>query len=206
MSVRRILVAALVMAGLPAVAQAQGNQPLIGMTYSWSMPMDQTKEYTDNDSWIGFSFESKWSTGDKSAVGIYLGWNEFYNRTTETLELKNGTIFGTQYRDYNVFPLLLTGTLYTADPDAAKRMYISVGAGAYYTHQTFDIGLSTVTSDIWQFGVSPEIGVQLNSFRGSTVQISARYHYALESEDYVQKDPQTMQYLSVGVGFFSKIF
>ncbi len=206
MSIRRSLFAGALAIALPVAAQAQSSHPLIGMTYSWSMPMDQTKEFTDNDSWIGFAFESKWATTDHTSFGIYLGWNEFYHRTTETLELKNGTIFGTQYRDYNVFPLLVTGTVYAGDPDASKRLYLSVGAGAYYTHQTFDIGLSTVTSDIWQFGVSPEVGVQFNSFRGSTVQVSARYHYALESEDYVQKDPQTMQYLSVGIGFFSKVF
>jgi hypothetical protein len=203
--IRRYILAAALLAGLPALAAAQ-SRPLIGMTYSWSLPMADTKTFADNDSWIGFAFESKWYASDNAAWGIYLGWNEFYHRTEDVLETKNGAIFGTQYRDYNVFPLLLTGSLYTGEPDAARRMYLSVGAGAYYTHQTFDIGLSTVTEDIWQFGVSPEIGVQMNTFRGSTVQISARYHYALESESYLQKDPQTQQYLSVGIGFFSKVF
>jgi len=206
MNVRRLALAAALVAGLPALAAAQGSRPLIGMTYSWSMPMGDTKTYADNDSWIGFAFESKWYASDNAAWGIYLGWNEFYHRTEDVLETKNGSIFGTQYRDYNVFPMLLTGTLFTGDMDAAKRMYFSLGAGAYYTHQTFDIGLSTITEDIWQFGVSPEIGIQMNTFRGSTVQISARYHHTLESDTFLQKDPQTQQYLSVGVGFFSKVF
>ena len=206
MNARRLALAAALVAGLPTLAAAQGGHPLVGMTYSWSLPMGDTKAFTDNDSWIGFAFESKWYASDNAAWGIYLGWNEFYHRTEETIDFKGGTIFGTQYRDYNVFPMLLTGTLYTGELDAPKRLYFSLGAGAYYTHQTFDLGLSTVSENVWQFGVSPEIGLQMNTFRGSTVQLSARYHYTTESDTYLQKDPQSQQYLSVGLGFFSKVF
>src|SRR5688572_14437956 len=136
MSLRRILLALALGVTLPALAAAQSNRPMVGMSYQWSVPYGDTKAFTDNDSWIGLSLSSKWKKGDHAAFGIYLGWNEFYERTTETLEIENGTIFGNQYRDYNIFPMLLTGTIYIGSPDARRRLYIGAGAGAYYVHQT----------------------------------------------------------------------
>lgn len=206
MNFRRIFLALALGVSLPALAAAQSNRPMVGMSYQWSLPYGDTKAFTDNDSWIGLSLSSKWMKGDHAAVGIYLAWNEFYQRTTETLEIENGTIFGNQYRDYNIFPMLLTGTIYIGSPDKRRRLFIGAGAGAYYVHQTFDIGLSTLYEDNWHFGVAPEVGFLINSYRGTAVELSAKYHYPLSGGDYLQGTAQSPQYLSVGLGFYSMPF
>jgi len=206
MNFRRIFLVLALGATFPALAAAQSNRPIVGMSYQMGLPYGDTKAFTDNDSWIGLGLSSNWMKGDHASVGIYLGWNEFYERTTETLEIQNGTIFGNQYRDYNIFPMLLTGKIYIGNVDKRRRLFLGVGAGAYYVHQTFDIGLSTLYEDNWHFGVAPEAGFLINGFRGTGVELAARYHYPMSGGTYLQGKAQSPQYLTVGLGFYSMPF
>ncbi|MGH9259853.1 MAG: hypothetical protein ACRD08_08155, partial [Acidimicrobiales bacterium] len=177
---------------VPAPAHAQGK--LGALTYSWSMPADQTKQYADNDSWLGLTVEGR-AMQDRTSVGILLGWNSFYNRTSQTINLPQGAITGDQYRSLQIFPLLANAHLYFGET-RAPRMYVGVNAGAYYVHQVLDIGLSSLTTDNWHFGVAPEVGFMIpkRGRFGAVSIINVRYHYPLEGGDYLGGQALTLPY------------
>ena len=113
-----MLLAALGMAG----AAPAGAQVLGGLTYSWANPAgDLSDKFIGNDSWLGVSVEGRRFLNPNVTVGISAGYTAFYESTTEPIYFPGGTVSGEQYRSMNVFPLLVTGHLYSKaggqDPD-----------------------------------------------------------------------------------------
>ena len=186
------------------VERAAAQEYLGGLSYSFAMPTGDTREFTDNESWLGLNFEGQWFVRPNASAGILFGWNEFHERTDEAIELNNGTISGGQYRHLNVFPMLVTGRYYLNNSATAigttVAPYVGASTGMYYVRQLFDLGTTEFTEDGWLFGLSPELGVLIPLRSGSIGMLSARYNYPFNGSDFLGDQAQSFQYWTINLG------
>jgi len=186
-----------------SLAPSPGAQrQLGGIQYSTALPMGYTKEFTDSFSWLGMTLEGRRFVKESMSVGLMLGVNTFHQNVTGTIDLENGALTGAQYRNFNMFPMMLTLHLYGGSP-RGRRFYIGTGVGAYYIHQLLDVGIYTLTSDDWHFGVAPEAGFLLPFGGGTYGNISVRYHYPVAAGDYLGGGSKSPQYWSFSIGVLS---
>lgn len=195
MRLRSVVLAVGLACALAPAAQAQYYG---GLQYNWSLPVGDTKDFVDNDSWIGLALDGQWLRGDRASIGFVLGWNELYQRTSETIVFTGGAATGDQYRHFNIFPLLLSGRFLLRSE--GTRPYVGLGAGGYWIFQRFDFGQSSFSQDDIVFGVMPEIGVLVPMRSGAGLQLSARYHVPFSAGDWIGGGERSWQYLSIGVG------
>ncbi len=180
---------------LAAVAQSMG-----GVSYSWSLPTGDLENFIDNDSWVGFALEGRKFVKPGMSVGLYFGWNEFYENTDEPIILGTTIITGDQYRDLNSFQMMGNAHVYTGKYGSG-RLFVGINAGAYYMRQLVDVGVFTFETDNWHFGVAPEIGYMFpGGGRHTNFMIRAMLHYPFASGDYLGGQSRTFQYLSIGIG------
>jgi outer membrane protein len=172
-------------------------------TYQVSVPMGDTKEYTDNISWRGFGLDFRYSLDKSSSVGFVLGWNVFHERTTQSadVELENpGTITGTQDRYLNSFPIMMNYHYYFGKRGGV-RTFVGLSAGGYIMLQRFGIGVTSFQNDRWEWGVAPELGIAIPyDFDGGFL-ISGKYNYAFTGESVFGSDINH-SYLTINVGFY----
>ncbi len=198
--------AALLLAGIglagavPAQAQSLG-----GLTYSWANPAgDMSKNFIGNDSWLGFSVEGRRFLNPNATVGISLGYTAFYERTdSDPLFFPGGTVSGDQYRSMNIFPLLVTGHLYSK-AGGRIQTYIGLGVGVYYMKQLMDVASGTVTTNNWILGFAPELGFILNKGAQKEIAIFGKYNYPANAGKYLGGESGSYQYLSVGLSFMAR--
>lgn len=78
----------------------------------------------------------------------------------------------------------------------ATRLYAGGGIGAQKIDQRTDMGLYTVNSNKWRFGLAPEVGVLIPINFNSSINLSAKYQYAVKVGD-----ADAVSYLSFKIGF-----
>jgi len=202
---RKLVVAALgAVAVMAPIERASAQAEYIGsLSYNLGIPTGDTKEFTDNESWLGLTFEGNFMIRPNASAGIVIGWNEFHERTVDELVLNNGSISGGQYRHLNVFPLLVTGKYYfngESSVTSAMTPFVGAGVGTYYVRQLFDIGTTEFTEDTWLFGVAPEIGVLFPLRSGTIGTLSARYNLPFSSSGFIGSESRSMQFFTIGLG------
>jgi hypothetical protein len=74
----------------------------------------------------------------------------------------------------------------------------------YYLHQTLDVGTITTDVDNWIFGIAPEAGLLLPVRGNVGTTLHVRYNYPISSGSFLSGDAQSFQYLSIGLGFYSR--
>lgn len=195
-----MLLAALGLAG----AAPAGAQVLGGLTYSWANPAgDLSDKFIGNDSWLGVSVEGRRFLNPNVTVGISAGYTAFYESTTEPIFFPGGTVSGEQYRSMNVFPLLVTGHLYSK-AGGRIQTYIGLGLGVYYMRQLMDVGSGTVETTNWIMGFAPELGFILNKGSEKEIAIFGKYNYPANAGKYIGGESGSYQYLSVGLSLMAR--
>jgi len=189
---------------LAASARPAVAQKVIGWSYDWSMPMGDLKDYTDNDSWLGFGLDLRTFTNERVSVGLQVGYYEFYNNTTDLITLPSGAISGEQYRNVIAVPIMLGVAVHGGHSGSGARPYIGVNAGVYYFHQRLDIGTITTDTDNWVFGVAPEAGIRLPVRSNVGTVLHVRYNYPISGGTFLNGEARSFQYLSVGIGFYGR--
>lgn len=195
-----MLLAALGLAGTaPASAQVLG-----GLTYTWANPAgDLSDKFIGNDSWLGVSVEGRRFLNPNFTVGISAGYTAFYESTTEPIYFPGGTVSGEQYRSMNVFPLLVTGHLYSK-AGGRIQTYIGMGVGVYYMRQLMDVASGTVETTNWILGFAPELGFILNKGAEKEIAIFGKYNYPANAGKYIGGESGSYQYLSVGISLMAR--
>lgn len=200
----RLRVAALLVALGLAGAIPAGAQVLGGLSYSWSNPVgDLSRDFINNDSWLGFSVEGRRFINANATVGLSLGYTAFYETTTDAVFFPGGTVSGEQYRSLNVFPLMVTGHLYSK-ASGRVQTYIGLGLGVYYMKQLMDIGPGSVETTNWIMGFVPELGFILNRGSRTEIAIFGKYNYPANAGAYLGGQSASYQYLSVGLSFMGR--
>ena len=196
---------AMLLAALGTAAAAPARaQVLGGLTYTWANPAgDLSDKFIGNDSWLGVSVEGRRFINPNVTVGVSLGYTAFYESTTEPIFFPGGTVSGEQYRSMNVFPLLVTGHLYSK-AGGRIQTYIGLGLGVYYMKQLMDVGSGTVTTNNWIMGFAPELGFILNKGSEKEIAIFGKYNYPANAGKYIGGESGSYQYLSVGLSLMAR--
>jgi hypothetical protein len=190
--------AALLLAAAPQVSTAQGKGHFGGWSYEWSLPGGDLTDYVGNDSWVGFGFQGRRFVREGFAVGGYIGYTSFYENTSETIELPQGAWSGDQYRHLGVVPILVGAYKHFGRP------YLGVNLGAYYFYQMMDIGMFSLATNEWLFGVAPEVGFVMGVRGRTAFALQVRYHYPMSGGEFLSGNARSFQYLSVGLGMFGR--
>ena len=165
-----------------------------GASYQVSFPTGDTADFTKRTSWRGVGFEGNRQINMQQSVGVSVSWNVFHEKAYHTSTTARGTVSGTQLRDINSVPILVT-THYELRQGRQARPYLGIGLGTLYTHYRTDVGLFTSSQDAWAFAVAPEIGVRMpyDKFLGY---VGLRWVYATDAGDLPKQS-----YTSIILGF-----
>ncbi|MFC2086045.1 hypothetical protein ACFLRO_02405 [Bacteroidota bacterium] len=196
-----ILAAVLLGLGAAQISRAQSN--LTAISYEVSLPLSDTKDFTNKTSFIGFMFDTRRFVQPNTTVGVSLGLHVFDDKVNdEVLHLgdvfendRNVDIWGTQYRYINSWPLMLNSFYYFGDRRSTVRPYLGTGVGAYIARRRVDAGLSSFAETKWQFGFSPELGL-LYEMGEMNLLLKATYNYGLKAGN-----APALSYLTFGLGF-----
>ena len=194
-----VLLAVLLVATMSGRAQAARQVAYVGNDiwlagYSVGIPLQDTKDYIGQTSWLGFTIEGRHFTRPNLTLGLLTGWTTFNTKDYRSDTTGNTTVTGVQARFLNIFPLLGTAHLYFGDRDGAK-FYAGGGVGTYWMERKTELGLYAFTEKNWHFGVAPELGLMIPRGRTSWT-LSARYNYAFSAGNVGDQS-----WLSVSIGF-----
>jgi len=184
---------------LVSAGTASAQDWLWGLSYGFSVPTGNTKDFADDFSWRNLNLEGRRiDENRKMSLGFLASWNVFFekgNRTSELLSVP-GSVTGTQYRYINSWPILANAHHYFGRPYSA-RPYIGVNLGAYVIEARTEIGLVAVHETNVHFGGAPEVGLAVP--RGNQIFfVNARYHAIMKSGNVPQQN-----YLAVSLGVHS---
>lgn len=178
---------------------AFGQEYMTSLTYTISVPNEDTQQFIDNTSFLGLSFDARKFVLPFWSIGIHLGWHVFYNKTDQLIELENGSVSGLQYRHVNSFPIMLNSHIFIGG-EQCLRPYVGINAGAYYTWKRFEMGMILLEEKKWQWGVAPEAGFTI-PLGDVHLNFSGKFNYAIKpGTSDVQKDPKSLMYTSFQVG------
>jgi hypothetical protein len=199
----RTLTVAAVLSAAASALPAQLPENVGALSWGWASPAGSTTEFMDNDSWLSFAFEGEHFLKRTMSIGMYLGWTELYERTSETMQIGSGTITGGQYRHANVFPMLVTARIYTRRSESSSVWpFIGLGAGAYYTRWLHDVGTLRFEDNAWYAGVTPDIGLVIpNITEGASIVLSAKYHYPFVSGQWSYGAEKDLTFWGITLGF-----
>jgi len=183
----------------PASAQVIG-----GLSAFWSNPAgDFDKQFISNDSWLGFSADGQRFISPNTTIGLTVGYTAFYQRTIDPLVLPTGTVTEDQYRSMNVFPVMVTGHLYSKAPGRIQT-YIGLDVGVYYFKQLLEVGTSSLTTNNLIFGFAPELGFILNRGARTEIGVFGKYNYPVNAGNFLGDQSGSYQYLSIGLTFMGR--
>ena len=194
----RLYAVAALLAGAGALP-AQ-NTFLSVTSYEVGLPVGDTRRFVADASWLGLSWEGRWSVGRHTLAGISLGFNDFSEHFNGTTHFPSGAATGPQYRYLVAAPLLGTGYLY---PFGGRRVrwYAGGGAGAAYVEQGFQLGTWPATRHAWHFVVAPELGAEMRGPDGDLVGlVSLRFNAPIAAGDYVGGGTRSFRYVSLRFG------
>ena len=178
---------------LPYLSNAQLS--MFNINYSMSVPMGDSKEFIESTSFRGASFEGRAFIVDNFSVGGYIGWNVFDEVIRDAIYDGNGLdLHGTQFRFLNVIPMQVISHFYFGNFEGVTP-YAGVGVGTTRSLQRSEIGLVAFSNNNWHLSFAPEVGVYIPVNYNVGLNVSARYDYAVKSND------STYSNLTFNVGF-----
>lgn len=170
--------------------------------YQAAVPTGDTKTFVDAASFRGVALDFRKTLDPNTTFGVFFGWNIFYKRLNETIELKTpnpGALTGLQDRTLNAFPIMLNVHRYFGDKKAA-RPYVGLNAGGFYMVQRLDIGIYSFQKDEWQWGAAPEFGVLVPVKGDNSIILNLKYNYAFTGESPIGADVNNA-YWTIGLGY-----
>ncbi len=159
---------------------------IAGMSYMISSPTENTKEFIDKTSYLGFSLEGRKFLSDFFTLGVSFQWNSFFQDVTDPIPATN---------TMNAYPLMATLHFYPTK-DNKFIPYAGVGVGAVRVYQREERVLSITERDSWHFGLVPELGAIVRLGTDVGMMFNIKYLYAFESGEM-----PTQSFFSVSLGF-----
>jgi hypothetical protein len=171
-----------------------GQEVIWKMNYDVGIPFSSTKEFTDQASWRGLSFDVDRFVGDNLAVGLGFAWSTFVKKDPDSYYEHDKTLLhGTQVRYINNIPMMARISWY--QPLDMFETYFTLGVGTAWQETRREIGTFAFTGNYWHFALAPEVGVIVPM--GSTyANVKVKYTHGFETSD-----GPSLSYMSIGVGF-----
>lgn len=171
------------------------SQNYWNLTYDISTPLGETRNLVEKTSFRGFGIDGRGFINDNITVGGSWSWNVFYERRDDQSYTKDTrTIHGNQFGYINAMPFMVTSHYYFGE-DAGIRPYFGTGAGTIWKEEKLEIGTYSITSNSWQFGLTPEIGIFLPVGTTAFIFLNAKYTYGVKTSKL-----EPTSYLNIGIG------
>jgi hypothetical protein len=182
-------------------ASLPAQDSFISLTmYEVAAPLGDTRRFLSGPSWLGLSWEGRWSVSRRAAAGVSVGFNDFSERFSGTTNFPSGAATGPQFRYLLSLPLLATGYAYPLGGERV-RWFAGGGAGVAHIDQVFQLGTRQVGRRGWHLAVAPEVGAEMYDFNGDLVGVvSLRFNAPFATGDYVGGGARSFQYLTLRVG------
>lgn len=174
------LAAALVLALVTDAPASAQNRWFYAAGYQMSLPLSNTKDFTDKNSWRGVSFDARREIRPGLTAGLALGWQVFDEETERVVSFGDVDASGYQNRYINSFPVMLNVHKYFGEP-GGMHPYIGLNAGTYIMEHRLDIGLVSLKETNWHLGFAPELGFAFPLEGNSHLVVSGRYNYAFSA-------------------------
>jgi len=171
------------------------------LSYQMSLPGGDTKDFIGATSFRGMGLDVRYKIDPDTRVGMFFGWNVFYERVEETVELQTdhpGAVTGTHDRYLNAYPIMLSVQRFFGQA-GGMQPYAGLNLGGFIMSQKFDIGLSSLSNDQWQWGGAPELGVIIPLNYDASLMINGKYNYAFTGESVLGQDINN-SYWVIGIG------
>jgi outer membrane protein len=163
----------------------EGRTLAIGR-YQWSLPLGDTKEFTDNDSWLGFAIEGRRFIAADLSTSFLAGYTEFHERTDD------------EDRTLRVIPFMLGGQRYIGRPGGVQA-YLGLHFGVYWIRQSVEGGSTDFSAEDVLFGVAPEVGLAIPLRPEVGMIVGTRYEVPFSGGDFLG-GAQSFRYWSLGLG------
>ena len=168
------------------------------IAYSVGIPTKDVGDFIGNTSFRGAIIDFQSLVKPNIGIGISVGMNTFYSeKDYGTYTVDNIAISGKQWRYSNHVPILLNANYYFK-PDQKSNPYVGLGLGAMYSRRNTDMNIYTIQEQAWNFTIQPAVGFLIKTAKMSTLNISARYNFGLQSGNELKGD---QSYLSLNFGF-----
>jgi len=167
--------------------------------YEVSIPTGDHKEFTDATSWLGFGLGFRKVLKRNLTGGLFFGWHVFHERTDKLIELENGAASGTQDRYINSFPLMLNSHYYLGKRGGI-RPYLGLNAGGYIVLQRFEMGISALQKDSFEWGFIPEVGAVIPLSRDMALLLAGKFTYSFTGKGIGGNDLK-LSYWGITAGF-----
>ncbi len=187
-------------AGIMSITQGNAQQRFFSIQYSMGFGSGDTKDFVNSASFRGISLEYRQFINPKIGVGFESGWNVFYERRAKASYVKdNQTFTGVQFRYINMVPILAAVDYYFK-PEEHINPFVGLGIGTLYSHQTFDMGLYTISAgEEWQFALRPEAGVRVNANPDLDLIVALKYFTGFKTSELASQN-----YFAFNLGFVFK--
>ena len=192
--------AKLMIVSLALISTAESQDIFTGISWDIGFPVGTTSDFVTKTSYAGFSFEGKRFIDPDATVGLSIGWNHFSLLTTQTVQIQNGAISGTQVRYLNVVPILLNTNYFLGSKNDDFRPFIGMNIGTYHVYDELDIGVVALSNNLWHFGLAPEAGIMYQLDRNMYFLATVRYNYAFdEGTSLLGNDKNLCQYIGINL-------
>jgi hypothetical protein len=118
---------------------------------------------------------------ERLRVGVSGGWHVLDSEIAGTTVFDQGALTGSVRRYMNAVPLMAIG-LYDFGDRWGPKPFVGAGTGLIYVQNRSEAGFFLVEDGNWHWGLSAEAGVGIPRPGGSTWDLSARYHWAVEND------------------------
>src|SRR5204863_159946 len=139
---RSLLVAAALTGAAQLGAQQLTHERAFGSVSSYliSIPIGDTRQFINDPSWLGLSWEGLWPYRGNMVVGAQLGVHDFYAENDGTVNFDWGAATGHQFRDLTVATVMGTSRWYLSGI-VGHGTYAGIGAGFLYSRQAYQLGV-----------------------------------------------------------------
>ncbi len=175
---------AVLLASVLLASAAHAQDYWFGVSYDTSMPLEDTKEFAGDFSWLGLSLEGRKMVNDNASVGFVFAWHEMDKEFTGVAPVSQGVdVFAAQKRYINSFPMLVNAHYYLGQP-GKPRLHVGLGLGAYLIERRVELGeIYVLDEDTWHFGIAPEAGIAWRVGWQAAGLISVRFNWASPGGD-----------------------
>lgn len=161
-------------------AQQIGNWQVVPR-YSTVLPVGgPTRDFAGDFSWRGATVDVLRFMTERLRVGVSGGWHVLDADLSGTTVFDRGALTGSVRRYINAVPLMAIG-IYEFGDRWGPKPFVGAGTGLTYVQNRSEAGFFQVEESNWHWGLSAEAGVAIPRPGGSTWDLSARYHWAVEN-------------------------
>lgn len=154
-------------------------QQIFGATYDITMPLSETKEFTDKTSFLGFGAIGRFYVNPNTTIGFTMGWDFIEQTTEDPIFINDKWIYGKQERSTNILPILANAHYYI-NHSYDTQSYFGINGGLYYIERRLKINSKKEYDTNLHLGFAPEVGVITKLPSGLKGLLSIKYNYALK--------------------------